>query len=144
MTALPQQLTNSSVFLLAKAYQRALGLFKEMLKPYGVTNIQHLVLTCLEHNPGITAADLGKMLILDKATLSGVIDRLAEGGWVDKKKDPDDNRAQRLYITDKVNEVADKFVRVPADLDSVLLEGFSREEEVLLKRLLKDLIWQGN
>jgi DNA-binding MarR family transcriptional regulator len=141
MTTLPQQLTESSVFLLAKAYQRAHGLFKKMLKPYGITNIQHLVLSCLEHDPGITAAELGKVLLLDKATLSGVIDRLADGGWVIKKKDPEDNRVQRLYITDKTNAVADKFALAPEELDNILLDGLSQEEQVLLKRLLKNLIW---
>ena len=43
----------------------------------------------LEHEPGMTAAELGKALTLDKATLSGVIDRLADGGWIIKKGDPE-------------------------------------------------------
>ena len=37
---------------------------------------------------GMAAAELGKALTLDKATLSGVIDRLADGGWIVKKGDP--------------------------------------------------------
>lgn len=140
MTTLPQQLTDSCIFLLAKAYQRAQGLFKQILKPYGITNLQHLVISCLEHEPGMTAADLCKALKLDKATLSGVIDRLAEGGWIVKKGDPDDNRVQRLYNTDKTNAISENFAQAPVDLDAVLLDGFSLEECVLLKRLLKSLI----
>ena len=140
MTTLPPELTDSSIFLLAKAYQRAQGLFKQLLKPYGLTHLQHLVLSCLCHEPGMTAAELGKALILDKATLSGVIDRLADAGWIIKNGDPGDNRVQRLYNTDKTNEVAEKLTQASVDLDATLLNGFSLEEKVLLKRLLKCLM----
>jgi DNA-binding MarR family transcriptional regulator len=141
MIKLPPQLTDSSIFLLAKAYQRAQGLFKQLLQPYGITNIQHLVLSCLSYEPGMTASELGKTLILDKATLSGVIDRLAEGGWIVKNGDTGDNRVQRLYNTEKTNEHAEQFARAPVELDAALLDGFSLEERVLLKRLLKCLVY---
>ena len=92
-----ENLPDCIVFFLAKAYQKAHGHFSELLKPFGLTNMQHLVLEALWHQEGFTAAELGKNLILDKATLSGVLERMVEAGWVEKRPDPDDRRVQRLF-----------------------------------------------
>ena len=140
MSTLPKQLSECTIFLLAKAYQRAHGEFKKLLKPYGVTNIQHIVLEGLQHEPGTTAAELGKLLILDKATLSGVIDRLCEYEWIIKQADSEDSRAQRLYLTDKSKEIMGELSERRDRFDADLLADFSIEEKVLLKRLLKELI----
>jgi len=93
----PKPLPDCTIFLLAKAYQKAHGRFKELLKPYGLTNLQHLVLEGLWYESGQTAAELGKLLIMDKATLSGVLDRMTEAGWIEKRPDPDDRRGVRLF-----------------------------------------------
>jgi len=140
MTILPEYLSDCTVFLLAKAYQKAHGRFKQMLQPYGLTNIQYLVLVCVVWEPGLTAAEIGKMLILDKGTLSGVIDRLSEAGWIERQKDAEDQRIQRLYATPKTKTAVDALIDAPQLLDKALLAHLSLEEKVLLKRLLKDLL----
>ena len=101
MTKIPEDSPDCMVFLLGKAYQKAHGDFKKRLKPYGLTNIQHLVLEGLWHHEGVTASELGKSLILDKATLSGVLDRMVEAGWLIKKQDAEDLRVSRLFPSEK-------------------------------------------
>ena len=140
MQTLPKQLSECTVFLLAKAYQRAHGGFKKLLKPYGLTNIQHIVLETLHQEPGGTAVELGKLLTLDKATLSGVIDRLCESDWIARQVDEGDNRVQRLYLKDKALEIITELSEKRDKFDADLLADFSLEERVLLKRLLKELI----
>ena len=128
------------VFFLAKAYQKAHGYFQEQLKPYGLTNLQHLLLEALWYQEGFTAAELGKLLILDKATLSGVIDRLAEGGWLERRSDPEDGRVQRLYPSAKANEMKDELIEVRRAANDQLLAGFTTEERLLFKRFLMDFV----
>ena len=89
------------VFLLAKAYQKAHGSFKKRLFPFGLTPIQHLILEALWDEDGQSAGDIGKKLVLDGATLSGVLDRLATGGWVVKETDDEDKRILRIHLTKK-------------------------------------------
>ena len=72
------------IFILSKAYQRVYGIFKSRLQPYGLTPMQGLVLHALYEEEGLSAGELGKRLGLDSATLSGVLDRMAEGGWLIK------------------------------------------------------------
>ena len=140
MTRLPEDLPECMVFLLGKAYQKAHGDFKKRLKPYGLTNMQHLVLEGLWYKEGMTAAELGKLLILDKATLSGVLERLADTGWIIKRTDPGDGRVQRLYTSDQANQLKDKLIEERKKANKTILKKFTLEEQVLLKRLLRDLI----
>jgi len=140
MTRTNKPLPDCTIFLLAKAYQKAHGRFKEVLKPYGLTNLQHLVLEGLWYECGKTAAELGKLLIMDKATLSGVLDRMADAGWIEKRPDPDDRRVVRLFTTDRADDQKAELIQLRQKANEELLARFSMEEQVLLKRMLRDLM----
>ncbi len=140
MTKIPEDLPDCTVFLLGKAYQKAHGDFQKRLKPYGLTNMQHLVLEGLWYQEGLTAAELGKMLILDKATLSGVLERMVEAGWIRKEQSPDDRRIFHLYPSAKANDMKEVLIEERKKANGELLAGFSLEEQLLFKRLLRVLM----
>jgi DNA-binding MarR family transcriptional regulator len=127
------------IFLLAKAYQRAHGNFKKRLQKLGLTPIQHLILETLWQDNGISAGDIGKKLILDAATLSGVLDRLASGGWIHKEMDLQDKRIQRIFLSKKAKDHRRKLAAERESANAEILGNFSTEERVLLKRLLRDV-----
>ncbi len=127
------------LFLLAKAYQKAHGDFKKRLHSYGLTPIQHLVLEALWDEDGLSVGDIGKRLVFDGATLSGVLDRLAAGGWVSKQSDAEDKRMLRISLTPKSKDLKPKLSAVRNETNKELLARFSLEEKVLLKRLLRDI-----
>ena len=140
MTRLPEDLPECMVFLLGKAYQKAHSDFNRRLRPYGLTNMQHLVLEGLWYQPGMTATELSKLLILDKATLSGVLDRMVETGWIVKSPDPEDRRVQRIYPSEEADRLKPELIEKRKEANQEILEMFSAEERVLLKRFLRDMI----
>jgi len=127
------------IFLLAKAYQKAHGDFKKRLQSYGLTPIQHLILEVLWGQDGLSASDIGKKLVLDGATLSGVLDRLAIGGWILKSPDTGDKRVLRNFLTPRSKELKPKLSETRDQTNEDLLKSFSIEEKVLLKRFLRDM-----
>ena len=127
------------IFQLAKAYQKAHGLFKKRLLPYGLTPIQHLILEALWLEDGISQKDIGMRLVLDRATLSGVVDRMSSGGWITKEQDPEDKRTLRICLTDKGRDLKPRLSSERNQANEELLSGLNLEEKVLLKRLLKDV-----
>ena len=139
MAPVPINIPDCTIFLLAKAYQKAHGQFKSMLRPYDLTNLQHLVLEGLWYQEGMTAAELGKLLVLDKATLSGILDRMIESGWIRKERDPGDGRVFRIFTTEKADRVKPELIELRVKANEELLAGFTQEEQVLFKRLLRDL-----
>ncbi len=127
------------IFLLAKAYQKAHGSFKKRLLPFGLTPIQHLILEALWEEDGQSAGDIGKKLVLDGATLSGVLDRLATGGWIVKDTDDEDKRILRIHLTKKGMDLRHTLSEERDQANQDLLVSMTLEEKVLLKRLLKDI-----
>ncbi len=127
------------VFLLAKAYQKAHATFKRRVSPYGLTPIQVLVLDAIREEEGLAAGEIGKRVVLDSATLSGVLDRLAERQWIVKETDTADKRSLRIYLGEKAKEVVGDLALDRERANDEILASFSMEEKVLLKRLLRDI-----
>jgi DNA-binding MarR family transcriptional regulator len=127
------------IFLLAKAYQKAHGNFKQHLLPYGITPVQHLILEALWVEEGLTASEIGKRLVLDNATLSGILERMSEKGWVLKAIDDMDKRFIRIYLTDKAKKLKPSILAEREKSNKEILGSLNLEEKVLLKRLLKDI-----
>jgi MarR family transcriptional regulator, lower aerobic nicotinate degradation pathway regulator len=127
------------VYLLAKAYQQAHAVTKRRLAAHGLTPVQQLVLAVVCQHEGIPAGELGKKIALDPATLSGILDRMTERGWIEKRLDPEDKRLVRIFLTERAKELEPKLMEERDKANEEILRNLSLEEKVLLKRLLKDL-----
>jgi DNA-binding MarR family transcriptional regulator len=127
------------LYLLAKAYQKAHACFKRRLHEYGLTPVQSLVIMDISEAEGLSAKEIGKRLLLDNATLSGVLDRLAEGGWIRKETADDDRRFLQLHLTDKSRRLIDSIIRERDEANKEIMSGLRVEEQILLRRMLRDL-----
>ncbi|MBP7232908.1 MAG: MarR family transcriptional regulator [Syntrophaceae bacterium] len=114
-------------------------MFKSKLQPFGLTPIQALVLHALYGEEGLSAGELGKRLVLDSATLSGVLDRMADGGWIVKSAAKEDRRVLNIQLTEKSHSFRDNFLKEIMNVNHEVLSIFNTEERLLLIRMLKDL-----
>lgn len=131
---------NCIMFNLGKAYQRVQAEFKSrFLKKFALTPMQVLVLEVLYDEEGLSAGEIGSRILLDNATLSGVLDRLAGSGWITKDTARDDRRTLRINLTEKARRLENQILDDVKRINEELLEKFRLEESLLLKRLLKDL-----
>jgi DNA-binding MarR family transcriptional regulator len=73
----------------------------EVLGTHGVSVPQFDVLATLGHGEGITQQELAERLLVTKGNVVGLIDRVSAAGWVERRPDPEDRRANRLYLTDE-------------------------------------------
>ena len=127
------------VFLLAKAYQKAHGNLKRRLQSHGLTPIQFLILEALQVQDGLSAGEIAKRLVLDNATLSGVLDRMAERGWIVKETDPNDRRLLRIRLTQRARASQERLAAEREKANEEILRSLSMEEKMLLRRLLRDV-----
>ena len=89
-------------FLVGKAQQRVTKASRDALAPFGVTPVQFAILKVLWQGDGLNGAELGARLVLDSATVTGLVDRMEAGGWIERRPDPGgDRRMSRVYLTDK-------------------------------------------
>jgi len=127
------------VFLLAKAYQRAHSAFKVKLAPFGITPVQHLILVVLGEEEFLSPAEISDRVAMDGATLSGVLDRMAEAGLIKKEGNPEDRRSIRVSLSPKAKKMREELGEQRKSINEELTAKFSLEEKLLLKRMLKDL-----
>jgi len=69
------------------------------LKPQGVTRSQWWVLAFLSRRDGMTQTALAADLDLTKVAIGGLLDRMEVGGFVERRADPSDGRARRVFLT---------------------------------------------
>lgn len=86
-------------FLAGKAAQTVARVARERLAPHGVTPVQYAVLQLLWEQDDQSGAEIGVRLVLDSATITGVIDRLEKLGLIARRTDPGDRRVNRLSLT---------------------------------------------
>lgn len=128
------------VFLVAKANQNAQKILKERLKKFGLTTVQGLILGELFEEDGVTASDIGNRLVLDNATVSGVLDRLLEKGWIKKETDTNDKRVQKIFLSSKEDtKLISQLFQARKEANDLILSKLTMEEQMLLKRFLRDL-----
>ena len=81
-------------------------------KTRGTTRAQWIVLFRLRDQEGLSQVDLADVLELQPISLVRLLDRLVEHGLVERRSDPRDRRANRLFLTPSGRQLAD-------DLDSL-------------------------
>lgn len=69
------------------------------LKPLGVTRSQWWVLAFLSRRDGMTQTALAVDLDLTKVAVGGLLDRMEAAGHVERRADPNDGRARRVFLT---------------------------------------------
>ena len=96
--------------------------YREVLKPWRLTYPQYLALVVLATGER-SVGELGDDLALDSGTLSPLLRRLDDRGFVRRRRDADDERIVRVSLTDAGRDVHDAVVAaagclVPAFVDS--------------------------
>lgn len=90
-----------------------------------LTQAQWRALAYLSRNEGINQAGLAEVLEVRPMTLARLIDKLQEAGWVERRNNPDDRRACRLYLTDRAGPLIKEMHQLGMETTEQALADFS-------------------
>lgn len=116
-------MTENIAMLMAQVSRLLRRAFDEKARTIGVTRPQWQVLTLLTVHEGINQGGLAELLEVEPITLGRMIDRLQEAEMVQRRPDPADRRAWRLYLTDKARELLEQLRPMADDMLEVALVG---------------------
>lgn len=112
--------------------------FDRRASALGLTRAQWFVLAEVYRTDGQTQTELSDAVEMEKAPLGKVLDRLEAGGWITRRPDKKDRRANRVYITDKIGGHIEHLRATTTQLYDDTLEGFSEvEREQIIQFLLR-------
>jgi MarR family transcriptional regulator, transcriptional regulator for hemolysin len=90
---------------------------------YGMTRAKWAVLARLDRFEGLKQAELAEMLDLQPISLTRLLDGLAENGLIERRPDPEDRRAKRLYLTPDARPLLERLSELGEDLMETALAG---------------------
>ena len=107
------KLANQLCFPLYAAARNVTGLYTPWLKPLGLTYTQYIVFLVLWEKDGISVSEIGEKLMLDNGTLSPLLKKMEQAGYVARRRSRDDDRVVEITLTDAGRALQEKAKDVP-------------------------------
>ena len=128
-----------TVQALVQCYQAFEAYSSAHVRELGLTPPQFDIIATLGNTVGMTATELGEKTLITKGTLTGVVDRLADRGWVERVAHERDGRCQVIRLTQAGEALfANAFPAHMAHM-SACFDGITAAEHANWQRTLRSL-----
>lgn len=114
------KLANQLCFPLYAAARNVTGLYTPWLKPLGLTYTQYIVFLVLWEQDGLSVTDIGERLMLDNGTLSPLLKKMEQAGYVERRRSRQDDRVVEITLTEAGRALQEKAKDVPAHVASCI------------------------
>lgn len=112
--------------------------YRPMLADLGLTYPQYLVMLALWEESPLTVGELGSKLWLDSGTLTPLLKRMEASGFVERRRDADDERRVLIELTSKGRTLRREARRVPETLSQRL--GLSQDDATTLRNSVQAVV----
>src|SRR5476651_2712868 len=106
-------------------------------RQFGISRAQWAVLVRIDRTEGLKQSELAEILDLQPISLTRLLDRLAANGLIERRADPNDRRANRLFLTPAARPMLEQLAELGGDMMATVLEGLDAKSN---ERLLRDLV----
>ena len=109
-------LDNQLCFPLYACAREIVKRYKPHLDPLGLTYTQYIAMMVLWESKQITSKALGDRLLLDSGTLTPVLKKLEEKGFITRSRDPQDERNLRVTLTPEGESLRERAAEIPPNM----------------------------
>jgi MarR family transcriptional regulator for hemolysin len=106
---------------------------------YGITRAQWAVLAKVERSEGMKQTELAEQLEMQPITLTRLIDKLCDNGWIERRGDETDRRVNRLHLKKAARPLLGKLAGLKSEITATALEGISPSEAERLVSQLESI-----
>ena len=100
-------------FPLYAAARNVTGLYTPLLKPLGLTYTQYIVFLVLWEKDGVSVTEIGEKLMLDNGTLSPLLKKMEQAGYVERRRCREDDRVVEITLTEKGRALQEEAKDIP-------------------------------
>lgn len=134
---MPQHSNPDSLnFLLTEVCKLHYANSHDLLEQIGLYRGQPPVLQTLGHEEGLSHSELARQLHVKPATITQMIKRLEQAGFVQRRRDAKDERVSRVYLTELGHAIQGDLDRVLGTIEARTFAGFSHSERELAVQFL--------
>jgi len=113
--------------------------FNNRVHGLGLTQVQWRTISYISRYEGCNQTTLADYLEIRPITLTRLLDKLQDAGWIERRPDPGDRRAIRLYLTTKVIPLLDIMHQKALETRERMLKGFDESERESFIQFLKQM-----
>src|ERR1700758_4836496 len=95
---------------------------------YGITRAQWAVLAKVERAEGLKQTELAEQMEMQPITLTRLIDKLCDSGWIERRGDETDRRVNRLYLLKAGRALLGKLSGLRSELTATALNGINQTD----------------
>ena len=134
------KLNNQLCFPLYAAARNVTSLYTPWLKPLGLTYTQYITFLVLWEKDGIPVGEIGSRLMLDNGTLSPMLKKMEQAGYIERNRSSDDDRVVIITLTEKGRDLQEKAKEIPEKVGSCIDLPIEKAKELhdLLHELLEN------
>lgn len=92
---------------------------------YGITRAQWAVLARVERTEGLKQTELAEQMEMQPITLTRLIDKLCDNGWIERRGDETDRRVNRLHLRKAARPLLAKLSGLRSEITTTALEGIN-------------------
>ena len=134
------KLANQLCFPLYAAARNVTGLYTPWLKPLGLTYTQYIVFLVLWEKDGVSVTEIGEKLMLDNGTLSPLLKKMEQAGYVERRRSREDDRVVVITLTEAGRTLQEKAKDIPGKVAGCIDLPAEKAKQLydLLYELLED------
>ena len=132
------KLANQLCFPLYAASRQVVGLYTPHLKPLGLTYPQYIVFLVLWEKDGCTVGELCEKLMLDNGTISPLLKKMQQAGYIERTRSASDDRVVVITLTEAGRALQERAKDVPAQVAGCI--DLAPEKAQMLYALLYELL----
>ncbi len=136
------KLDNQLCFPLYATARSVVNLYTPFLKPLGLTYTQYLVFLVLWEQDGISVGELCSKLYLDSGTITPLLKKMEEKGYIERRRSHEDERVVSVYLTAKGHDLRNEAKNIPTNVGQCI--HLEPDEAVCLYSLLYKILGQKN
>ena len=132
------KLENQLCFPLYVCAKEVVRRYKPILDELDITYTQYITMMALWEHRSLSLKDIGAMICLDSGTLTPLLKKLEEKGYVERSRDRDDERVLTVSVTEKGMDLRERALSVPGSVATCI--PISPEEALVLARILRGMM----
>jgi len=132
--------TNTLGFLLHDASRLLRRRFEARGQRHGLSSAQWRLLVHLAREGSASQARIAELLEIEPISVSRLVDRMEQAGWVERGSDPKDRRVRLLQPSQKAMDAFEEVRLIAGEIYDRALEGLDAGERALLMRGLETVV----
>ncbi len=138
------KLADCLCYITGKTFRQMLACYMPLLKERDLTVSQLFVLLALYEMGDSTPQELSIKLALNGSNLTGILNRLEDKGFIERRINESDKRSFVVSLTDKAKKMKDELWSIYEEVNGELRSALSQEEIEELSRIMEKLEKRAN